>query len=433
MPVRKILHAADIHLDSPLQKLDRYEAAPADRIRGASRQAFRNLTRLAIEQQVDLVVIAGDLYDGEWTDQNTGLAFVAEASALVREGIPLAVIRGNHDAANQMTSSLPLPNNPDGSELFLAMDRPESRVFESAGIAVHGQSFRTRSETKNLAEHYPQPVSGLFNLGLLHTGLEGNSSHAHYAPCSPTQLTDKGYDYWALGHIHARRDHGLKGGPPIVFSGNLQGRHIGETGEKGCVIVEVDDRNACRYTFQPLDVLRWRECQIDVTEMSHVEEVFDAYQAWLNEHVRDGEGRLLIARVRLVGRSTLYRSLHRQVEQTRAELQAIGVAAAADAVWLEDVRVAVVPPADPSVAVELEGPLESLSHVLEQLRSTSDAAGLIEGELKSLYKKLPKELTGDPAQATFRFDDPQWIAELIESAAADVLGRLQNHDDQANG
>jgi hypothetical protein len=137
--------------------------------------------------------------------------------------------------------------------------------------------------------------------------------------------------------------------------------------------------------------------------------------------------------VRLVGRSTLYRSLHRQVEQTRAELQAIGVAAAAEAVWLEDVRVAVAPPADPSVAVELEGPLESLAHVLERLRNSPDAAGVIEGELKPLFKKLPKELTADPAQATFRFDDPEWIAELIESAAADVLGRLHSHDDQTNG
>lgn len=425
MSPRKILHAADIHLDSPLQKLDRYEGAPAERIRSASRQALQNLTRLAIDQRVDLVVIAGDLYDGDWTDQNTGLAFVAEASRLVREGIPVLVIRGNHDAANQMTSSLPLPKNPDGGDLLLAMDQPETRLFESLGIAVHGQSFRNRAETINLVEHYPEPLSGLFNLGLLHTGLEGNSKHAHYAPCSPSELTDKGYDYWALGHIHTRGDHGLSGGPPIVFSGNLQGRHIGESGEKGCVLVEINDRNECHHTFMPLDVLRWYECQIDVSEMTHVEEVFDAYQRWLAEQIHSCQGRLLVTRVRLLGRSMLYQSLHRDVEHTRAELQAVGVATGSGAVWLEDLRVSVKPPVRHSVAAELEGPLESLSHVLNQLRADSEASTSIQTELKPLYKKLPKELTGDPNNAAFRFEDPEWVSDLIESAAANVLGRFQ--------
>ena len=118
MSTRKILHAADIHLDSPLQKLDQYENAPVDRIRSASRRALENMVQLAIAESVDLVVIAGDLYDGDWTDQNTGLFFVNQANQLVSSGIPMAVIRGNHDAMNLMTSSLPLPKNPDGSQIL---------------------------------------------------------------------------------------------------------------------------------------------------------------------------------------------------------------------------------------------------------------------------------------------------------------------------
>ena len=90
---RKIIHAADIHLDSPLQKLGSYENAPVERIRGASRRALENMVQFAIDEAVDLVVIAGDLYDGDWPDQNTGLFFVAQASRLVDAGIPLAVIR----------------------------------------------------------------------------------------------------------------------------------------------------------------------------------------------------------------------------------------------------------------------------------------------------------------------------------------------------
>jgi DNA repair protein SbcD/Mre11 len=135
--VPRFLHAADIHLDSPLQKLAAYDHAPVQRIRDASRQALAAMVQLAIDQHVDLVVIAGDLYDGNWTDQNTGLQFVKAAGQLSNAGIPVVVIRGNHDAENVMTSSLPLRANPDGSPILMASDRVESRAFESSFMVVH--------------------------------------------------------------------------------------------------------------------------------------------------------------------------------------------------------------------------------------------------------------------------------------------------------
>src|SRR5690606_6510632 len=119
MSVRKILHAADVHLDSPLQNLEAYPDAPVDSFRGATRQALANLVDLAIAQRVDLVVIAGDLYDGDWDDAHTGLFFVSQARRLRDAAIPLVVIRGNHDAALLMTQKLRLPDNPDGSALML--------------------------------------------------------------------------------------------------------------------------------------------------------------------------------------------------------------------------------------------------------------------------------------------------------------------------
>ncbi|MCO8123978.1 DNA repair exonuclease [Stieleria sp. TO1_6] len=427
MAIRKVLHAADIHLDSPLQKLDQYDNAPAQKIRGATRRALENMTLLAIDQQVDLVVIAGDLYDGDWTDQNTGLAFVAEAARLVQAGIPLLVIRGNHDAANQMTSSLPLPKNPDGSEIFLATGKPESRFLEDLGIAVHGQSFRTRAERGNLAAKYPDSAAGMFNIGLLHTGLEGETSHAHYAPCSPAQLTDKHYDYWALGHIHSRRDHAIPGGPPIVFSGNLQGRHIREQGPKGCVIIEIDEKNQCQYAFHPLDVIRWHQCLLDVSEMAHRDEISDAYQQWLADTIETSDDRLVVARVRLVGRSKLHAALHRHEMAIRSDLQAISVASGADLAWLEDIKIRTSMPKARSTPLNLDGPLESLNQVLAELRDDEALAKILESELSGLQKKLPKELKSDD-QTAFPFSDPEWINGLIESAAADVFGRLQEDE-----
>lgn len=429
MADRKILHAADIHLDSPLQKLDAYEHAPVDQIRGASRRALENMVQLAIEQSVDLVVIAGDLYDGDWPDQNTGLFFVAQASKLVKAGIPLVVIRGNHDAANVMTSSLPLPANPDGSEIMLGSDTVDLRRFESIGVAVHGRSFRTRAETENMALTYPAPISGMFNLGLLHTSLTGAEGHDPYAPCTPSQLADKNYDYWALGHIHARADHGLEGAAPIVFSGNIQGRHIRETGEKGCVIVDVDSRGTCRHSFHPLDVVRWQLCTIDASAMSHVDEVIDHYQSWLTDAQTHVDQKLLVVRVELIGATKLHSDLHRRHSQLKASLRATTITHGGDHAWLEAVRFRTSAPKEDWNPADFDGPMESLSHVVESLRQDSELESLVEQELRSLIKKLPSEL-GDHDQA-IPLGDPQWLAQLIDSASADVLGRLRYEEESA--
>src|SRR5689334_9322509 len=107
----KFIHAADIHLDSPLRGLEQYEGAPVTQLRGATRRALENLTRLCLEEQVDFLLIAGDVYDGDWPDYSTGLFFAGQMSLLREAGIRVFLVRGNHDAASQITSQLKLPDN----------------------------------------------------------------------------------------------------------------------------------------------------------------------------------------------------------------------------------------------------------------------------------------------------------------------------------
>ncbi|NNE00259.1 MAG: DNA repair exonuclease [Pirellulaceae bacterium] len=426
MSPRKILHAADIHLDSPLQQLGGYDDAPADEIRGASRRALENMTQLAIEQQVDLVVIAGDLYDGDWRDQNTGLFFVSQASRLVQAGIPLVVIRGNHDALNVMTSSLPLPDNPDGSEIMMAADRVDCRIFESIGVCVQGRSFGKREQKEGLAAQYPAPVSGMFNLGLLHTSLNGAEGHDNYAPCTPAQLTDKEYDYWALGHIHLRGEHGIDGGAPIVFSGNIQGRHIRESGPKGCVIVDIDAQEQTTRTFYPLDVVRWQLCEIDVSLATHRDDVLDSLQQWIRETLPRIDDRMLVVRVRLVGATPMHSELHRSRRQFEAALRSITVTDGEQRTWLEKVRIATTAPVETTAGVELDGPMESITTVVNQMRDAEDSDQMIRDELSKLLGKIPVELLGNVD--SFGGDDDQWSRRLIESAAADLMGRLHGQE-----
>jgi DNA repair protein SbcD/Mre11 len=219
----KLVHAADLHLDSALHGLARYESAPAEEIRGATRRAFTNLVTLCLEERVALLVISGDLFDGDWRDISTGLFFSAQLSKLCEAGIKVVWIRGNHDAVSQIRRSVRLPQ----AVIELAANHAETRVFDELGIAVHGQSFVKRDVTEDLAAGYPPRVAGALNVGLLHTALDGRSGHDRYAPCKLETLTNRGYEYWALGHVHQREV--VSADPYVVFPGNLQGRHARES------------------------------------------------------------------------------------------------------------------------------------------------------------------------------------------------------------
>ena len=220
----RFVHAADLHLDSPLHGLVRYDGAPVDEVRAATRRAFDNLVQLALGtgpgERADFVLLAGDLYDGDWNDYTTGLYFTSAVSRLAEEGVDVLVVRGNHDAASRMTRALRLPPRVR----MLRDDQPETVVLEHLGVAVHGQSFAAGRIDTDLTPSYPARIGRLFNVGMLHTSLNGRAGHDPYAPTDVASLRRKDYDYWALGHVHAAEV--VSRDPWVVFPGNTQGRSV---------------------------------------------------------------------------------------------------------------------------------------------------------------------------------------------------------------
>jgi exonuclease SbcD len=287
----QFIHAADIHLDSPLRGLMNFEGAPVERVRSATREAFRNLVQLAVDERVAFVLIAGDLWDCDWPDSAPGLFFIQQAARLGKAGIPIFVIKGNHDAESKLTSAIRhWPENVT----FFSHKKPHTLKLEKWNVAIHGQSYGQQQVTQDLSEKYPEPVPGAFNIGLLHTCLEDGGTD--YAPACIAKLAAHGYDYWALGHIHQRQDFSLNG-VHIEFPGNLQGRSIRETGPKGCSLVTVDDDYTVTSRFQPLDVVRWQELSV-VAEDSGLE---GAVRDALEKAVAQSDGRLLAVRIQVIG------------------------------------------------------------------------------------------------------------------------------------
>jgi DNA repair exonuclease SbcCD nuclease subunit len=287
--VFKFIHTADIHLDSPLRGLSRYEGAPVESIRGATREAFQGLVQTAIEEEVAFIVIAGDVFDGDWKDYNSGLFFASQMSRLREKGIKVYLLSGNHDAASRITKKLKMPGNVQS----FSTRKPETKILKDLGVVLHGQGFARPEINENLAKKYPGAVDGLFNIGVLHTSATGRKGHEPYAACNVETLTSKGYDYWALGHVHKREV--LCESPWIVFPGNIQGRHIRETGSKGCTIVNVDSDGAAQIEPLRLDVIRWAQLTVDCTGAETCEDAVQKVRSALEAELANSEGRMLAA------------------------------------------------------------------------------------------------------------------------------------------
>ncbi len=407
------LHAADIHLDSPLKGLEAYQDAPLEQIRLAARRAFDNLVKLALDERVAFVLLAGDLYDGDWKDYNTGIYFVNRMGWLRDAGIPVVMVSGNHDAASQMTRLLKLPDNvtlfPHRSAGTLILDQ--------YGVAIHGQSFSARSVMDDLARNYPQGNPALFNIGLLHTSLNGRPGHEPYAPCTIDALCSKGYQYWALGHIHQREE--ISRDPWIVFPGNIQGRHIRETGAKGCTLVSVDEGRVISVEERELDVLRWALCRVDPARCQSADSLCDLVRETLEEERAMADGRPLAVRLIVEGITVLHGDLHENALQWSEEFRA--VAASLGDVWIEKVVMKTRKSALQQDKSADDSPLQTLLESVEALQFEHSALVGLVPEFEKLRTRLPSELLsdGDP----FRPSDEE-LALLREEVKELLMAKI---------
>lgn len=335
----RFIHAADIHLDSPMRGIDSERARiDPQSYRLSTRKALSNLVDAAIEAKVDFMTLGGDNYDGDWDNFETGLFFQEQMARLGR--IPVVSISGNHDAANKMTLRLHMPAN------FKSLSDEKPEEFEILpNVRVVGQGFRDPKESRNLAELYPRLDGGGIKIGLLHTSLDGREGHARYAPCTVDDLRRRHYHFWGLGHIHKHSWEEGPGDPPILFPGNLQGRHIKETGPKGAWLVELnDDGDFVGKKFLELDVTRWENVEVGISGMEHPDDFFKACERELTRRNKEAANKILAVRVRVTGESELHHQLLslREMRDNAllANVQSAATNAATRRIWVEKVELA---------------------------------------------------------------------------------------------
>lgn len=414
----RFIHTADIHLDSPLRGLEAHEDAPVAEIRGATRRALENLVDLAVEEDAAFVLIAGDLYDGDWKDYQTGLFFVQQMGRLNQAGIRVFIVSGNHDAASQTTRTMPLPEN-----VTLFSNRsPRSVELDDLNAAIHGQSYAARAVTENMALQYPATDPGCFNIGLLHTCLTGREGHEDYAPCTIDDLRSKGYDYWALGHVHKREV--VEKDPWIIFPGNIQGRHIREAGPGSATLVTVEDGRVKDVEAREIDVLRWAVCNADLSACDTVDAVYDTVRLAFEQELDRADGRPLALRLVLTGRCPVHANLFDRMALWTEEIKAI--AAGMGDIWIEKIRFQTARITGIDDIAGDNTPVAGLLQSLEKLELDADTLTDLLPELSILKSKLPPEIhTGDEP---FLDADAGQMAGLRTEVRELLIAKLLRHD-----
>ena len=269
-PEFKFIHAADIHLDGECKIINPlYAEMPVDLkslLFDYTRRAFCNLVDLCLSENVDFMILSGDVFDKCERSVSSQLFFKRQMERLNKKGINVYICFGNHDYVNPGFHKITYPSNV---HLF-DCGKVEKFSFIKNGIPlanIYGISFDKREIKDNLTELFPKTEKdnsfNIFNIGVLHTNVGSISEHKNYSPCNLNDLIACNIDYWALGHVHSRKIL-KKNNPLIAYSGNIQGRGFHEEGNKGCYLAHVKDNAVCEFRFLSTDEIRWKTIRINI-------------------------------------------------------------------------------------------------------------------------------------------------------------------------
>jgi DNA repair exonuclease SbcCD nuclease subunit len=402
------IHAADLHIDSPFAGLRLKDEDVARRFANAGRRAVETLIAETIASEAAFLIIAGDVFDGDWKDVTTGLFFVRAISALHRAGIPTFIVKGNHDAESLMSRDLPYGDTVN----VFPSNKAATIALDTYRVALHGRSFPNRL-TGDFVETYPARRDGWLNIGVLHTSLDGTRGHDGYASCTVDDLKRFGYDYWALGHIHTAEI--ISRDPWIVFPGNLQGRSVRETGAKGAMRVIVENGHIVDVKPLALDGARWAHLTVDVANADSEVDVIATTAAELSDVHAKGEGRPLAVRITLVGATALHNHLVARRDMLQDDVRASGFQLSADC-WVEQLKVKTTLPSRPSTALSGSESLDVGDLLAEAARDPEFAVVLAE-LTEAVKAKLPKDLHDD-------FFQSDALKALADDARALLAGEL---------
>lgn len=406
----KFIHTADLHLDTPFKGLSEWNRELAARLKDATFSSFRRIVDLCLEERVDFLVIAGDIFDSENSSLAAQLKFISELKRLYEKGITTYFICGNHDPLSSWLDVLAIPEKVirfGSSEVECMTYKKDNKSVAD----IYGISFQNGVEKKNLAKKYrlnPHPAP--FSVAVLHGTVGSPGPHAKYAPFKVEDVLDSGFDYWALGHIH-KRQQVRSAAPAIAYPGNPQGRDFGETGAKGCYIVELESAKDPQIKFIPTQAIRFEELTIDLTGVDQIDALPDRIEAAIRDIADYDESASYILRIILRGRTAIHALLNQpdEVAQLREHFNEDQLSQAAFT-WIDRIEI------DTQPEIELEQIKPRNDFPAEVVKTVEEYESKA-GKLDELIEAASRDLIHSRAWRE--------LAELSESDKLEILSRAK--------
>lgn len=397
----KILHTADVHLDSPLRSLALRDSELRDRVRIASRAAFTRIVDTALAEDVAALLIAGDLFDGAERSARTAAFLMVQLERLRESGIRVFYIKGNHDAENPLTGELSLPDNVH------VFEGRGGKVQLVDGVWIHGVSFANRHAPESLLPKFPPPVDGETNIAMLHTSLSGAAGHDPYAPCTLNDLGAAGFDYWALGHVHRRQVHSQA--PWVVMPGTPQGRDIGELGPKSATLVTIGE--TIEIEEVPTSAVEFLQVKIDATDTESDDALRDLLRRTLRDTVRGLASENAVIRLELTGRTPRrWQVLRDQDVWTDTAAQ---YARETGILWLDKVVFNLSDSTPPGHSAT-----DELAEIMKAIREEPGFTETCRAEFEDILKELP------PLRRAELMPDEGAMGQLAQRLAATGVERI---------
>lgn len=262
----KFLHIADVHLDSPFLGLSFLPSELFGQIKNAIQLSFEKAVNFAIDHDVDLVLLAGDTFDSIHPTPQSKIFFANQIKRLVDRQIQVVMVLGNHDYSQ--IDDLLLNESPyfkiiGSNEQIEQVDFMTKSQYK---YRVVGFSYQHNHITEDIIAKYPPKSTSIYTIGLAHAGMKQSSvDQNNYAPFTLNEVKNLNYDYFALGHIHLRQV--LSQEPWIVYSGNLQGRHVNEKDAKGFYFDQVDEQSQnTQLQFIDVSPIVWQTVDLTLDE-----------------------------------------------------------------------------------------------------------------------------------------------------------------------
>jgi len=407
----RILHTADVHLDSPLKSLALRDEALRDVVEAATRVAFQTIVETALSERAIALLIAGDLFDGKQRSARTAV-FLTEQLDLLREAdIKVFYIKGNHDAENQLSGTIDLPDNVH------VFDGRGGKVQLTDEIWVHGVSFAQRQAPESLLPKIPTPVEGAINIAMLHTSLAGAPGHDVYAPCSVSELKAMGFDYWALGHIHKRQIHSEA--PWIVMPGIPQGRDIGESGPKSVSLLTIDNRNI-DVTKIPTSAVEFTSTSLDISAVDNSDGLRDLLRASLKETAAQLKAAAGVLRLNLHGAPEQHWQILRDSEYWREQITSL--AQETDGLWIDRINFNL----DAPTVKDSASATDKLAVIIDEIQNEQGFANSAESKINEIVDDLPTEV-----RRNILVDEnsaKKLAQKLSDTGAQQILARMKGAD-----